>query len=439
MKRYAVVGTGGRVMMFLDPIATTYREEALIVGFCDPSATRMRFHRDRLVREFSHPDIPLYAVEDFDRMIAEVKPDSLIVCSIDATHHDYILRGLAAGCEVICEKPITTDTDKCRMILAALPDNSRSVRISLNYRWVPGVTKVYELLRSGVIGMVQQINYEYLLDTSHGADYFRRWHASMEQSGGLLVHKSTHHFDLVNWWLDSLPSDVMASARLAFYGRENAIRRGQEPLTRYKRYTGLAGPEDPFRLDLAADEQMKKLYLEAESDNGYLRDKNVFSEGIDIYDAMSVIVNYRCGAILNYSLNAFSPYEGFRVSFAGDRGRLEYEEIHNTTLAQAHGAAEPLAKPGKRLRIFPHFQSGYEMEVEEMAGGHGGGDILIQQQMFAAQPPIDPWNRGAGPRQAIASAIIGIAANISIQEGRKVPISELIELAPQADSLREIW
>ena len=46
---------------------------------------------------------------------------------------------------------------------------------------------------------------EWLLDTRHGADYFRRWHRNKNNSGGLMVHKATHHFDLVNWWMIPTP------------------------------------------------------------------------------------------------------------------------------------------------------------------------------------------------------------------------------------------
>ncbi|HYY28187.1 MAG TPA: Gfo/Idh/MocA family oxidoreductase [Chthoniobacterales bacterium] len=62
-----------------------------------------------------------------------------------------------------------------------------------------------ELLIADAIGEVKSIHFEWLLDTNHGADYFRRWHREKPNSGGLMVHKATHHFDLINWWLDTTP------------------------------------------------------------------------------------------------------------------------------------------------------------------------------------------------------------------------------------------
>ena len=61
-----------------------------------------------------------------------------------------------------------------------------------------------------VIGEVKAVHFEWMLSTYHGADYFRRWHRDKRNSGGLLVHKSTHHFDLVNFWLNDKPKTVFA-------------------------------------------------------------------------------------------------------------------------------------------------------------------------------------------------------------------------------------
>ncbi|HEY9248771.1 MAG TPA: Gfo/Idh/MocA family oxidoreductase, partial [Rariglobus sp.] len=358
--RYALVGTGGRAPMFLDPIADTYRDSCELVGLCDLSATRVAFHQQRLALAYGITPPPAYAAADFDRMIAGQKPGTVIVCTPDYTHHDYIVRALDAGCDVISEKPLTTNGANYTAIADAVRRSGRSVRTTFNYRWGVGATKVRELIASGAIGKVKHVDFEYMLNTSHGADYFRRWHSYKKYSGGLLVHKSTHHFDLVNWWIDAIPDTVFAMGDLAFYGRQNAIDRGQEALTAYPRYTGEPKAlNDPFRFDLERDPTLKGLYLEAEADSGYLRDQNVFRDGIDIEDTMSVMVKYRTGVMMSYSLNAFCPCEGFRASITGDAGRIEYVEEHASHIitgdrdikTDAHGE-EPT-----RLTLHPLFES----------------------------------------------------------------------------------
>lgn len=439
-KRFAIVGTGMRVSTYTDPIATDYRNDSELVGLCDTSLIRARFHQERLVEKFRYPKVPVYSADDFERMVLDEKPDSVIVCSIDGTHHQYILQALEMGCEVVVEKPMTIDEEKCRAILAAANGQYDRIRVAFNYRWGSGASRVFTLLREGEIGNVQSVQLEYLLDTSHGADYFRRWHSCREQSGGLLVHKATHHFDLVNWWLDAIPEEVFAHGKLAFYGKENAIARGDEALTAYPRYTGVPeAANDPFRLSLDTG-PARRLYLEAEEETGYLRDENVFRDSIDIEDTMSALVKYRGGVVLNYSLNAFCPYEGIKVNFNGDRGRLEYTELHREPILDKQGNGADEAEEGRVtiLRVLPLFGSGYEVKIPPAPGGHGGADPLLQEQIFSASPPPDPLGRGAGPEQGAASILVGIAANRSITSGQPVRIADLVDLKPSARYLSEL-
>lgn len=429
--------------MFLDPIASTFRESALLVGLCDRNPVRLSYHARRLSAEHGLEDIPVFGAEDFDRMLVEQAPDVVIVCTVDASHDEYIIRALEAGCDVITEKPLTTDAAKCGRILEAVSRTGGTVRVAFNMRWMPGASVVKRLIADGTVGAVKSVVLEYTLDTKHGADYFRRWHSEKSQSGGLLVHKSTHHFDLVNWWMDAIPETVFAFGDLAFYGRANAVSRGQDALATYERYTGRAPESDPFRIDLGEDPKLKSLYLDAEKSDGYIRDRNVFREGIDIEDSLGVVVRYRNGALLTYSLTAFCPSEGFRATINGDRGRIEYVTHFKSHIIRG-GAADGSViehnekKPSQRITVHPLFENPYEVEIPILAGSHGGGDPLLQRQMFAADRPKDDIHRDAGHEQGAASAAIGFAANQSIASGLAVRVDDLIALRPGASRLSEL-
>lgn len=444
-KRYVIVGTGGRAVSYLQPMVTTYREHCELVGLCDLSAARMRHYNDYLDGSWGYHRVPAYPADQFDRMVGEQRPDVVLVCTVDALHHDYIIRALRLGCDVVTEKPLTIDAEKCRLVLQAVAETGRQLRVAFNYRWQPFRTKVKELIASGTIGTVKTVNMEYLLDTKHGADYFRRWHAHADQSGGLLVHKATHHFDLVNWWIDAIPAQVFAYGDLFFYGRRNAIARGDAALTMYDRYTGTASAHDPFRLNLADGGKLEKLYLAAETDSGYQRDRNVFRDDITIQDAMSVNVRYRTGQLLTYSLVCFSPREGMRVTFNGDRGRIEYHEFRGTHIIRgqsdeelAREQAEGADEGGETIRVYPHFKPSYDVPVAALPGGHGGADPVLAEQIFSPSAPVDPWGRAAGHEQGAASILVGIAGNRSIAENLPVTIDRLVPLKPQAGRLSEL-
>ena len=221
-RRYALVGTGGRAKMYVDAIAGTYAANSELVALCDISPTRMEWYRQLVATEYGQTDLPAYPASEFDRLVRETKPDVVVVTSMDSTHHEYIIRAMELGCDVITEKPMTIDAEKARAIFAAIERTGKQLRVTFNYRYAPIATKAREVLMSGAIGRPLHVNFQWVLDTYHGADYFRRWHREKDKSGGLLVHKATHHFDLINWWLQAYPAEVFAMGNLAFYGRENA-------------------------------------------------------------------------------------------------------------------------------------------------------------------------------------------------------------------------
>jgi predicted dehydrogenase len=425
-KRYALVGTGSRSWMFSRALLETYHKAHRLVALCDRNPRRMAYYNDHFQKKLKAKPVPAYAAADFEKMLKKEKVDAVIVTTMDRTHHHYIIRALELGCDVITEKPMTTDAAKCREILDAVKRTGRSLRVTFNYRYGPARTKVKELLQSGIIGEVKSVHFEWLLDTTHGADYFRRWHRDKRNSGGLMVHKATHHFDLVNWWLDSSPETVFGLGRLAFYGRINAEARGE--VHPYTRGTSPEAKGDPFALDLERDERLKSLYLEAEKEDGYLRDQNVFGDGISIEDTMNLVVRYRSGAQLSYSLTAYSPWEGFRIAFNGSKGRIELDELEKSYVSAASGAIGDSAAHSQKITVFPHWEKPYDVAIPPAKGGHGGGDVLLLEDLFAPKKKRDPFGRAAGHLDGARSILTGIAANKSFETGLPVRVDDLVAL-----------
>ncbi|WP_059054042.1 Gfo/Idh/MocA family protein [Paenibacillus senegalimassiliensis] len=424
-KKYVLVGTGGRAEFFYSAIAAQFRETSELVAFCDINQTRMDYANRMLEEKYSYPKVRTYLSGQFEQMIESEKPDAVIVTSVDRTHHTYIIRALELGCDVITEKPMTVDEDKCQDILNAVKRTGRNVRVAFNYRYAPHHTKARELIMDGVIGNVHSIHFEWLLNTMHGADYFRRWHRDKRNSGGLLVHKSTHHFDLVNFWIGSEPDEVFAYGDLLFYGRENAEQRGVTSF--YERATGHPNAtDDPFALHLDENPHLKAMYLDAEHEDGYQRDQSVFGDGISIEDTMGVMVRYKNKAILTYSLNAYMPWEGYRIAFNGSKGRMEMTIVEQSYVNSGGDKALEGALKDKRIVVYPMWKPPYEVEVQEGEGGHGGGDPILLQDMFGT-PVVDRFNRAANHVDGARSILTGIAANRSIRTGQAVKVDDLVK------------
>jgi predicted dehydrogenase len=426
--KVALVGTGIRGITFWGKrLVDEYGEILEFVGLSDINPSRLNYGKG-----YIGADCPVFT--DFEKMVRTTKPDLIIVTTKDSTHHEFIIKGLEMGCDVLTEKPMTTDEDKCQSIIEAERKSNKKLIVGFNYRWSPYATKIKQLLQEGTIGKLVSVDFNWYLNTYHGASYFRRWHGEMASGGSLWVHKATHHFDLLNWWINSEPSEVFAYGDLEFYGK-NGPQRGANC-----RSCEVKDSCD-FYWDINTDEFSKKLYVDHEHEDGYIRDNCLFREEIDIYDKMSAQVKYADNTILNYSLTTYSPYEGWRVAFNGTEGRMEawqdipYHKMANVSEAEKH-AREMAQSQQEELNVEPIFvhklwQDFETVNVVQEKSGHGGGDKRLHDKIFVNPEIPDEFGRSAGVRDGAMSILIGIAAHKSIQEKKAIAIADLTELVPK--------
>jgi len=443
IERYGLVGTGSRASMYIGALTGEHSGIAELVAWSDLNPGRVDLY-ERELRALGAKIPVRYAPEQFEDMIRTERLDRVIVTTPDYTHADYVSRALRAGADVVVEKPLTINAAGLRQIAEAIAESGKEVITTFNYRYSPRNSALRQLIGSGAIGDVTSVHFEWALDTVHGADYFRRWHRDKANSGGLLIHKASHHFDLVNWWIAAAPVRVFASGGLRFYGDENAQARGLGP--RPERGTGVIG--DPFALDLAKDRRLKELYLDNEHYDGYIRDRDVFDTGISIEDNLALLVDYDSGATMSYSLNAHSPWEGYRVTVNGTAGRAELEVVERGAAlieddgtvivdpsATPEGATvDPVRPNGERLVLQRHWEAAQEVPIPAGIGSHGGGDAFLLQHLFNRVRVDEPLGRVAGYADGVRAVSVGIAGNQSLVTGLPVAISDLA-VTPQLAEL----
>lgn len=429
--RLALVGTGARgSSLWGREITRTFGEVTEFVGLADINSGRLDY-----VKKLMNVNCPTFS--DFEKMLRETKPDYVIVTTVDATHDEFIVKALNMGVNVITEKPMTTDEVKCKRILDAEKKSGKKVTVAFNYRHSVHAMQVKELLAQNRVGKIVSVDFNWYLNVHHGSDYFRRWHGRMDKGGSLWVHKATHHFDLLNWWLNSEPVEVNAYGALEHYGKNNSFRgtkcRGCEHKDKCK-----------FYWDITKDKRQVDMYVNNEQHDGYIKDGCVWSNEIDIYDKMSAQIRYANGVIANYSLTTYSPYEGWQIAFNGMNGRLEtWEDIpylQKTPEDQAKrhaiemsNADDAVSGEVREIMVMDNFAKNYEVyTTPKIRGGHGGGDVRMQRRMFV-DTNDNPHHVMAGTREGAMSILIGIAARKSIQLKRPVKISELTDLEPMAN------
>jgi predicted dehydrogenase len=404
--RLAIAGTGERgALDWGRPIASEFRDVVQIVGLCDINGKRAK-----AAQALIGTDAPAYT--DFDRMIRETRPETVLVTTVDATHWRYSTRAMELGVDVLSEKPLCTDEAQCQAILDTQKKTGRKVTVTFNARHAAGAKIAKRLLMEQAIGEVLSVDYHEYLNTSHGADYFRRWHHLKENSGTLLCHKASHHFDLVNWWLDSRPVELSGWGELRFYGHNNSFRG-----THCR--TCACQKDCKFYWDVTRNKDYQRLYVDCESEDGYLRDACLWRENTNIYDTMSVRVNYQNGAVLTYTSNTYLPYEGQVVSFNGTKGRLDL---------QGFGGGGFGRREVRLTRTFGKSELIREPETTD-DGRHNGEDDSIQSMVFRHPADPDPLQLRADLSAGAFSSLVGIAAYRSIERGGvPVKIADLVRI-----------
>jgi len=427
-RRICLVGAGVRGTSFWGKrIVENYGDITKFVGICDINPGRLEY-----AKKYMGVDCPVYI--DFDKMVKETKPDLIIVATMDSEHHKQIIRSMELGVDVLTEKPLTINENKAQAIIDAEKRTGKKVIVGFNYRYGTLFTALKEQLAKKPTGEITSVDFNWYLNTYHGASYFRRWHGERDKGGTLLVHKSTHHFDLLNWLIDSDPVEVVAYGALEHYGKNNEFR-GEN--CRNCAFTDKC----QYYWDITKSERDYSLYAENEKYDGYVRDSCVWREDIDIYDKMAVQIKYANNVQVSYSLTTYSPYEGWRIAFNGKNGRIEtWEDIpwrrqEKINQAELHSAEmnQTEASNVRYDEIFfqENFKSEYEIiKVASSKGGHGGGDTRLQDKIFREPNMADPLKHAAGLRDGVMSILIGIAARISIEEKRMVRIEELTSIKP---------
>ncbi|MFA6294177.1 MAG: Gfo/Idh/MocA family oxidoreductase [Victivallales bacterium] len=432
--RYAVCGLSCRgIYHFVFPLlgknhpgGPNFNETSELVAVLDIDERRVRAFYEK-----AGVQIPFYPPDGFGRMIAEMKPDVILVVSQDYSHCEYIVKGLRSGCDVIVEKPMVISGEQVRAVQEAERESGKRVRVAFNYRYAPIHRKLKRMIMEGKLGRITNVEFVYNLDTFHGASYFYRWNRERARSGGLSIHKCTHHFDLINWFLGDFPTEVFAYGALNYYGPNGAHRphdakgnplqpvEEREKCPYFKKhYEGKCSPEDaapapgwdtfnlPYDVQYPPDQK-----------------RYIYDSAIDIEDTYSALVRFKSGASMSYSCNFSTPWEGYVLGINGTEGRIE---INHHSNPDPTGNTAPLEE--KSVIVFYPLLGGKQIiDIPPVLGGHGGADFTIQNDLFGkpSQESLE-LNLVAGSAEGAASVAVGEAVWRSIKEKRPVTIAELI-------------
>lgn len=429
--RYALCGVSTRgISHFALPLlglngegGPNFNETSELVGLLDMDEDRMQAFLKKIDRK-----IACYPAGALKTMIREARADVVLVATPDGVHGDNIVEALEAGCDVIVEKPMVSACEDIPRIRKTELRTGRRVRVAFNFRYVPVHKQLKRMILADKLGRITNIEFAYNLDPRHGSSYFYRWNRERARSGGLSVHKSCHHLDLINWLLDDVPEEVFAFGARNYYGKAGALR----PLDREG--NPLSPAEEKRRCPIFQKYYAGKFTPESNSVHGGIypipyaaqyadAPRYIYDDVIDIEDTYSALVRYREGAVLNYSCNFCAAWEGYILGINGTKGRAE---IVSHTQPQADGTvASP--KEGNQILYYPLFGGREEIEIPRIAGGHGGADYVMQNDLFnQLSAESEELRLVAGSGDGAVSVAMGEAIWRSIAECRSISIPHLL-------------
>ena len=392
---FGIIGAGQRCMYFFGP-EIQKNDKSHLVAISEKE-------NDRLQSAITDLGGNIRGYSNIDDLLRDKEVEAIIISTPDYTHRELLDKALDAGKHVICEKPMATTFEDALHITLRSRATSKVVQIGFLLRFAPMFTKLKEIVDSGAVGKLVQVNASEVVEYYHGASFFRRWQRYRKQSGGLLVHKACHTFDLINWLVGSIPKSVSAIG-----GRDTFIEN-PEGAQRCRECNLIDTCPAAYRSE---EYSYTYMTIKERSDVVFFgNDTCPYNVNKDIIDNAMVMTTYENGVRFTFNFSTTGRRHERRFMLVGDQGVV--------TASQADGkiVVEPLK--GEIVDyIIP----------EESRDEHGGGDEYILgsflNSVYDGEPsPVDV-------KAGMTSLAIALGATESIDVG-----GNLIDLAPYLQGL----
>lgn len=350
--RYGFIGTG---MMGREHITNVKAiPGAEVAAIADPDENSLN-----LGRELTSLDNAV-CYRDYHDLIADDSLDAIVVATPNHTHGDVVVDAIESNAHLLIEKPLAISVPECDRIIEAAKGRERMVWVGLEYRYKPPIARLVEEAHKGRAGVVRMVairehRYPFLVKVDN-------WNRFNRNTGGTLVEKCCHFFDLMTLIIQALPVRVLASG-------SQAVNHLDEL------YEG----EVPDIIDNA--------YVIVEYDNGAraMLDLCMFAEASK--NEQELVVTGDTG-----KLEGFVPENIVRI---GDRTSMQVEEFDVDDPRIVYQGAHEGSSYLEHLDFIEAIRSGSQ---EAKVGLEDG-------------------------KMAVA---IGIAGHVSIDEGRPVMIDEVL-------------
>ena len=368
-----LIGAGDRGMNYTTKMSYV-PEKFRVVGIAEPIDDR----RNYIKNMHNVPDEMCFT--DWRPLLEKGKiADLALICTMDRDHFAPAMKAIELGYDLLLEKPIAPTQEQCKQIAHSAHENGVRVVICTVLRYTPVFNTIKNIIDSGRLGRIMSINHEECVGIVHQSHSFVRgnW-GNEERSSNMLLQKSCHDIDILQWLLGKKCKRVQSFGTLSYFTRENAPEGSPEyciegcphsetcPFNAVKLY--FDDKDNVWfrgactKLCHYTDEDVKTSITET------LYGKCVFKCDNDVVDHQTVNMLFEDDVTVTFTMNAFNSGGRF-IHIMGTKGELR------------------AALDGNSPVSLYYFQDGREETVDacgsnEITGGHGGGDQGIVNAVY---------------------------------------------------------
>ena len=419
--RVIIVGAGNRGNTYAKHMSKL-PDKYEIVGMADPAEG----HRKHFQDAYGVPAENCY--ESWEQILAQPKmADVAVITTVDNMHYEPAMLAIEKGYDLLLEKPVATTAQQCAEIANAARKKGVRVLVCHVLRYTPFYTKIKELLMSGVIGQVVSIDQVEGIGNVHFSHSYVRgnWHTT-ETAAPMLLAKSCHDLDIVQWLMDKPCKRVSSYGSLTHFTAENApegapvrcadgtcpvretcpyncIHYYYDRKTNYYRSVITTGISKEM---LPTDEEVMQALNT--TDYGLC----VYHANNDVADHQVVSMEFEGGATANLTVNAFNR-GGRYIRVYGTKGEL-YAHMGGTHL-------QLYTFEDKELTTVQ-----VQEQEESIIGGHGGGDEGIVSELYEYLSGDYQGFRAADLDVSVRNHMIGFAAEVARENGTVEDVQQML-------------
>ena len=377
MKRKVIlVGAGSRGKCYTDIMKDNFSDYYEVVAVAEPIKERREYVQSK------HAIPSSMCFHSWEELLAMPKfADIVVICTMDRDHESPALAAIEAGYNLMLEKPAGATPESCRAIQRAAEKKGVFVLICHVLRFTAFYMGLKNLIDSGRIGRVMNIQAVECVGNIHQSHSFVRgnWRNS-DESTPMILQKTCHDFDIISWLLDKKCKKVQSFGSLAYFTRENAPEGSPEyciegcPHADTCYYNAVKIYLDENTTWWFKRATTKKIDPTFEERKAVLSTTDygrcVYKCPNNVVDRQIVNLEYEDGTLVSFTMSAFNK-GGRTIRIMGTKGEISGNAGDNFVELYSFDTQ-------KTERI--NLESG--VVGDSILSGHGGGDIGIVRALM---------------------------------------------------------